>query len=69
MIKDEIKKDIYKEKPVAKLIDISKEGIYYRAHVLSNAYDVYFKVPLQDLGDAKWYSTMPSQLLLRYLID
>lgn len=66
---DEVKKDLYKEKPLAKIIRVNKDGIHYKTHVLSNAYDVYFTVPLNEIGDAKWDSQMPSQLLLRYMID
>ncbi len=67
--KAEIKKTLYRTKPDAKLIHIGKDGLYYKTHVLEDAYDLFFLVPLNDMGDAKWFPFMPAQLLLRYLID
>lgn len=63
----EIEKLIRKEKPVASLLYIKKNGIHYRAYL--GAVPVFFKVPLNDLGDAEWLAAMPSQLLIRHLID
>lgn len=67
--RDEIKKDIYRTKPVAELLYINKDGIHYKAHVWESAYNIFFRVPLNDLGEAKWSANMPAQLLLRYLIN
>lgn len=76
MTKDQIKKALYREKPEAKLLYIKKNGIHYRTfinvmvseNITEETASVFFKVPLEDLGDAEWLASMPSQLLLRYLI-
>lgn len=71
MTKDEIKKAIYRTKPLAHMLYIKTTGIHYRAtlELPSPPRWVFFKVPLEDLGEAEWNATMPSQLLIRYLID
>lgn len=67
----EIEKFLRKEKPLARLVHIKKDGIFYKARhgAEENGIPVFFKVPLNDIGDAKFEAIMPSQLLIRYLID
>jgi hypothetical protein len=65
---DDIKKAIYKEKPIAILRYIKKTGILYEAEIEFGPHPVLFQVPISDLGEAEWKIRMPSQLLLRYLI-
>lgn len=67
--RDEVKKIIYRVKPEATLLYIKTNGIHYRAQLEFPPRWVFFKVPLEDLGEAEWLATMPAQLLLRYLID
>lgn len=68
--KTEIQKIIRKEKPLARLMNVKKDGIYYTARLGDEqaAVPVFFKVPLDDIGDAKFEALMPSQLLIKHLI-
>lgn len=67
--RDEIKKALYKSKPEAWLLYIKKNGIHYRTFLDKTQKWIFFKVPLDDLGEGEWLTSMPAQLLLRYLID
>lgn len=69
MTTNEIKRAIYKEKPEAILLYIKKNGIHYEAEIDFGPHPIVFRVPLYDLGDAEWKNRMPSQLLIRYLIN
>lgn len=77
---NEIKKSLYREKPVANIEQIKKDGIFYsckfnvvvetlesRKRVVNM--DVFFCVPLDDIGEAIFLNEMPAQLLIRYLIS
>lgn len=72
MEKNEIKKVLYREKPIAKLTQrngiIGRKGaIFYEAE-LSNGTLILFDVVVSDLGDADLLMEMPAQLLIRYLV-
>ena len=61
---NDIKKALYKEKPVARLLYFTAEySLYYTD--LSNGEEIGFKVPHNDLGDAKFYKEMDAKLLIR----
>lgn len=71
----EIKKELYKQKPKADLINVTKSGILYTATIkmfvssspLQNK--VRFLVPLSEIGDAMFGPTgVESQLLIRYIV-
>lgn len=64
---NEIKKSIYKEKPTAKLMAVTKAGIKYRADINEAPESIYFIVPFEDIGDGVFQAEMPAQLLIRYL--
>lgn len=69
MTKEEIKKAIYKQKPLAALQHIKKGIITYTA-LLEEADDsliIYFMVPIDDIGDATFSAFMDAKLLIRYL--
>ena len=66
---NDIKKTIYKEKPKAELLLIDKEGIHYECSLMSAGGEViYFKVPFEDIGDAKFLYHMEASLMIRYLV-
>lgn len=65
MEKNEIKKALYKEKPVAKLIEFGKENVYIAE--LSNGMEIKFIVPVSDMGETLFGKTMEAQLLIRWL--
>ncbi len=73
----EIKKALYKQKPKANLITVTKSGILYIA-VLSQEIEggptvrlpIRFLVPLSEIGDAAFGPTgVESQLLIRYIVQ
>ena len=66
MEKNEIKKLLYRENPVAKLKHVRKGMIYYEAK--TNDVTIDFEVPVTDIGDATFYNEMDSKLLIRYII-
>jgi len=67
----EIKKALYKQKPKAVIINVSKEGITYFAElkgIQENKKTIIpFLVPFNDIGDAIFTTEMESQLLIRYI--
>lgn len=67
--KIEIEKLIRGAKPKAKFMYANKFGLYYKATL--GDVPVFFKVPLAEVSESvtKFEDYMPSQLLIRYLID
>lgn len=65
--KTEIQKLIRKEKPVAEFMYVRNRYIYYKAKL--GTIPILFQIPFDDTGTAQFDPTMPSQLLIRYLID
>ena len=68
---NEIKKLLYKQRPPADLVEVSKDGITYVAlfHQTETSH-VVFRVPLSELsGDVKWLPEMESQLLIKYIVN
>jgi len=63
---NEIKKSLYRNKQVAILNVISKSGLLYQCH-FTDTLIIFFKVPFDDIGDAKFNAEMPAHLLLRWL--
>lgn len=66
MTKIEIKKALYKEKPTAQLKFIRKGVVYYYTQ-LSNGTFIDFQVPVDDMGDADFYTEMDAKLLNRWI--
>lgn len=64
---NEIKKLLYKENPHAVLKHIRKGVAYYSAHISSVDKIVQFEVPVNDMGDADFLSSMDSKLLIRWI--
>lgn len=68
MNRDNIKKQLYKQKPTATLQRIIKGyAIYTTDQLRPYEGDVFFTIPLNDLGDATLYPEMEAHLLIRYL--
>lgn len=74
---NEIKKSLYKEKPTATIIHVSKSGVLYSTYFDTGKLDefskrkyenVYFQVPIDDMGESAFLKDMPAQLLIRYII-
>jgi hypothetical protein len=71
MEKNEIKKELYKQKPMAAL-DFIRKGIAYYSTVLNfdtlDSESIQFEVPVSDMGDADFFGHMDAKLLIRYLV-
>lgn len=69
---NEIKKLLYKEKPVAYFQEILKGVAYYRTCVAMGEWEdpicVYFQIPISDMGDACFSERMDAQLLNRWIV-
>lgn len=64
---NEIKKLLYKENPHAVLKHIRNGAAYYSAHISSVDKIIQFEVPVNDMGDADFLSSMDSKLLIRWI--
>lgn len=66
-----IKKELYKQKPIAKLKFIRLGVAYYTAIILDEEkeFTVEFQVPVVDMGDTDFYPEMDGKLLNRYIIN
>ncbi len=73
----EIKKALYKQKPKANLITVTKSGILYIAYLSQEIeggrtlrLPIRFLVPLSEIGDATFGPTgVEPQLLIRYIVQ
>lgn len=63
---NEIKKMLYKQKPLAKIEFVKDGKIHYRADIAGRVV-VLFEVPISDIGDATFHYGMDAQLLIRYI--
>jgi hypothetical protein len=63
---NEIKKELYRNKPTAKFSYIRKGHALYKT--ILNEEEIYFNIPIEDIGDATYYELMESHLLIRYLV-
>lgn len=68
MNKNEIKKALYRQKPTATLTDYKGDYKHYVTQ-LEDKSIIEFHVPISDMGDAEFGSTMESHLLIRYLVE
>lgn len=64
----EIKKALYKEKPMAEFICAKKERLFYGT-ILQDNFTILFEIPFSDIGDATFVSQMSAQLLIRYIVQ
>ena len=67
MLKNEIKKELYKQKPLAMFVMVRKFVAYYTA-CLENETIINFEIPCDDMGDADFLQFMDAKLLIRYLV-
>lgn len=71
---NEIKKELYKQKPEANLLYIRKGIAHYDARIrtfdetIVKTKMVFFEVPVSDMGDADLLPIMDAKLLIRYLV-
>ena len=71
MEKNEIKKALYKQNPIAKLDYIRKGKAYYSTIIedaeLGSVF-VQFEIPVEDMGDADFLVNMESKYLQRWIM-
>lgn len=68
---EEIKKELYKQKPTAELGIIRGGKCYYRAYLNNNTDDVIcitFEIPVTDMGEATFLPVMDAKLLNRWIV-
>jgi len=66
---NEIKKALYKQKPTATLVNISKNGLLYTCSIYEDKFiSIDLLIPLTDLGDATFNNKMDAKLLIRWII-
>lgn len=65
-----IKKELYKQKPTATLVQIQNGQASYGATLLFDNIDVgiRFEVPVDDMGTAIFYNEMDAKLLIRWIV-
>lgn len=74
MNKTEIKKALYKQKPIAEFTHIKSGIAYYRTIVLLGSekikynQQVFFEIPVNDMGDASFTTEMDAKLLNRWIV-
>ena len=71
MEKNEIKKALYKQKPMAQFTMIRKEVAYYQTTIVNDdesSTRINFEIPVGDMGDADYYQEMDAKLLNRYIV-
>ena len=67
---NEIKKELYKQKPIANLMFIRVGNAYYDTTIKNADGDdtnVMFIVPVNDMGEADFFPEMDAKLLIRYI--
>lgn len=75
MTTTEIKKELYKQKPIAELLFIRKGIAYYDTKIkiqeepLILHKTLFFEIPVSDMGDADFIPKMDGKLLNRWLVD
>lgn len=69
-LQNEIKKALYREKPIANCTHNGQYVFMYECKVTTlfdNPYTVKFTVPISDMGDATFGRQMHGQLLIRWI--
>ena len=67
---NDVKKALYKEKPIAFLVMINKYGIHYYANITEedHARQVYFTIPFSDIEEAVFKNEMEAKHLIRWVV-
>jgi|TARA_B110000259_G_C14009453_1_gene399072 hypothetical protein len=72
MTNTEIKKALYKQKPIAKLQFIRIGVAYYETIIRDDdSLEIWigFQVPVSDMGDTDYFPQMDAKLLNRYIVE
>lgn len=71
MTNTEIKKALYKQKPIAEF-EFIRVGVAYYSTTINNEgedFKVSFQVPVNDMGDSDYLPQMDAKLLNRYISE
>jgi predicted PolB exonuclease-like 3'-5' exonuclease len=68
MTTEEIKKALYKERPIANFLFIRKGIATYRTQ-LTSGQSIHFDIPVFDMGDADFLPVMDAKLLNRWIVN
>jgi hypothetical protein len=70
MNKNEIKKALYKQKPIAKFNCIIGTTLYYKTTIINEEKSILidFAIPVEEIGDAVFQAEMDGKLLNRYIV-
>lgn len=68
MEKNDIKKALYRQKPIAKKTK-EVENVYLYETSLEEGMKIYFEVPVSDMGDATFGDEMDAKLLIRWIVS
>ncbi len=67
MERNELKKVLYKQNPIAGIVFI-RMGVAYYGCNLEDGTMVRFEVPVSDMGDSDFHNEMDSKYLIRWMI-
>lgn len=67
MEKNEVKKALYKQNPKA-TFNFIRKGVAYYTTEINETFQIFFEIPVIDMGDADFESTMDAKLLIRWII-
>ena len=63
------KKALYKQNPKATFKFIRKGVAYYTTEIREGqTFQIFFEIPVIDMGDADFESTMDAKLLIRWIV-
>lgn len=67
----EIRKELYKQKPLAKFVYVRNKIAVYASDITVENTDktIVFEIPIDDMGDATFTDMMDAKLLSRWLIE
>lgn len=70
MTKEEIKKELYKQAPMAYFFLAKKGRLLYSADIKTedSMENIVFEIPFSDMGDGEFLNSMEAKYLIRYLI-
>jgi hypothetical protein len=66
MTLEEIKKEMYKQKPIAHFKSIKNGVVYYYADLIKER--IEFCIPVNDMGEAEFKANMEAQFLNRWIV-
>ena len=73
---NDIKKALYKQKPIAEFNCVVGKTIYYKTKIYTTkrddaipvTFNIDFAIPIDEIGDTVFYKEMDGKLLNRYIV-